>query len=186
MSQVGCLLLTKISKFNWLNIFQNHFTALKQSPSVAGDCSTVRIQTFKFPKREELQQLQSVWLSHLEYVPVGNQKSDSAWEAALKDQSMIVDEAERKLQEEKKFKLRKAMADSTLIDELPQVRSSVLCHLSPPSPVIQLRLQWTVRLRNRYGGRARLARERQILVRLRRPAPQARCAVPVGACGLRH
>jgi hypothetical protein len=39
----------------------------------------------------------------------------------MKDQSKIVDDAERKLQEEKKFKLRKAMADSTLIDELPQV-----------------------------------------------------------------
>jgi hypothetical protein len=68
-----------------------------------------------------MQQVQNSWLGELDAVPIGNQKNDSIWETAMKDHSKIVDDAERKLQEEKKFKLRKAMADSTLIDELPQV-----------------------------------------------------------------
>ena len=103
--------------------------ALKLSPVVGDDCETVKIHTFKFPKREELQQLQMSWLSKLDYVPVGNRDTDSVWEAALKDQSKAIDDVERKLQEEKKFKLRKAMADSTLIDELPQVERSAPDHI---------------------------------------------------------
>ena len=81
----------------------------------------VKIKSFSFPKKEELMQLQSTWLSSLEYVPTGNMNQDDdgnkGWESSSRSSSEAMTSQEKEKYSEIKMKLRKAMADTTLIDE---------------------------------------------------------------------
>ncbi len=79
------------------------------------------MQTFKFPRREEMQRLQDDWLRALDYTPVGNAaEGGGAWEAAARSPPPAGAEEEA-ARAERKLKLRRAMADPTLIDELPRL-----------------------------------------------------------------
>jgi hypothetical protein len=81
-------------------------------------CSYIRVKTFKFPKRQEMEALKTDWLSELNYLPVGNQEGNT-WASTIGEAAKAtMTEVERNAYEEKKLKLRKAMADTTLIDEL--------------------------------------------------------------------
>ncbi len=84
------------------------------------NCAYVRVQTFKFPKRQEMEDLRDAWLAELDSIPSGNAVGAS-WatttgEAALSSMSP----AERQAYEEKKMKLRKAMADTTLMKDVQE------------------------------------------------------------------
>lgn len=81
-------------------------------------CSYIRVKTFKFPKRQEMEALRDEWLAELNYLPAGN-TGDNTWASTIGEAAKAtMSESERNAYEEKKLKLRKAMADATLIDEL--------------------------------------------------------------------
>jgi hypothetical protein len=69
-------------------------------------CSYIRVKTFKFPKRQEMEALKAQWLSELNYIPTGNTGDGDTWASTIGEAA--------------KLKLRKAMADATLVDELAE------------------------------------------------------------------
>lgn len=78
-------------------------------------CGFVRVQTFKFPKREEMEKLRDVWLKELGSVPPGNGDASQMWASTVGEAARAaMSAAERNAYEEKKLKLRKAIADTTL------------------------------------------------------------------------
>jgi hypothetical protein len=82
-------------------------------------CAFVRLQTVKFPKRETMEQLRDQWLAELDTVPPGNAESSELWAGTVGEAAKaVMSEAERHAYEEKKLKLRKAMADTNLTKEL--------------------------------------------------------------------
>ncbi|NEQ20881.1 MAG: GIY-YIG nuclease family protein [Microcoleus sp. SIO2G3] len=83
------------------------------------DCAFVRVQTFKFPKRQEMEDLREAWLSELDYIPPGNGEESANWASTVGEAAKATMSAsERNAYEEKKLKLRKAMADTALVKEL--------------------------------------------------------------------
>jgi len=92
--------------------------------------SSVALQSFKFPKREEMAAAQETWLAELSaagIVPEGNREEaggkggNSGWAKSIKEaveQGSGRTAEERAAYEETKTKLRTAMADPTLADEL--------------------------------------------------------------------
>jgi hypothetical protein len=84
-------------------------------------CTFVKVQPFKFPKREEMEQLRDTWIAELPQTPPGNADTSGTWAGTVKDAaSQTMSPAEREAYEEKKLKLRRAMADGTLHQEAPQ------------------------------------------------------------------
>ncbi len=82
-------------------------------------CTYIRVQTFKFPKRQEMEALKDQWIEALDYTPLGNAEGGNTWARTIGEAAKAtMSEAERNAYEEKKLKLRKAMADATLVDEL--------------------------------------------------------------------
>ena len=82
-------------------------------------CAYVRVRSFKFPKREEMEQLRDSWITASNSVPPGNAGSSDGWAATLGEiAAAAMSPAEREAYEEKKLKLRRAMADSALSREL--------------------------------------------------------------------
>jgi hypothetical protein len=82
-------------------------------------CAFVRVQTFKFPKRQEMEELREAWLSELDYIPPGNGEESANWASTVGEATKATMSAsERNAYEEKKLKLRKAMADTALVKEL--------------------------------------------------------------------
>ena len=83
-------------------------------------CALTRVKTFKFPRRQEMEKTKGEWLNELDYTPIGNTENNSqTWASTIKQAAQAtMTETERSLYEEKKLKLRKAMADTSLIDEL--------------------------------------------------------------------
>lgn len=82
-------------------------------------CTYLRLQTFKFPKRQAMEALKSEWIGSLDYVPTGNADGGNTWASTIGEAARAtMTAAERNAYEEKKLKLRKAMADATLVDEL--------------------------------------------------------------------
>jgi hypothetical protein len=78
-----------------------------------GLCALVRVQPFKFPKRDAMEALKADWLAALPSLPPGN--ADGTWAASIKEAaSQVMSPAEREAYEAKKLKLRRAMADGTL------------------------------------------------------------------------
>ena len=81
-------------------------------------CTCIRVQTFKFPKRQAMEALKDEWIAELDYTPAGN-AGEGTWAGTIGEAAKATMTAEEKnAYEEKKLKLRKAMADATLIDEL--------------------------------------------------------------------
>jgi hypothetical protein len=81
-------------------------------------CTLVRVQPFKFPKREEMEQLRDQWISELPSFPPGNIAGSADWASTVRDAAaQVMSEADREIYEEKKMKLRKAMADGSLHKE---------------------------------------------------------------------
>ena len=82
-------------------------------------CAFIRVKTFKFPKRQAMETLKDEWLTELDYTPTGNTGELATWAGTIGEAAKAtMTEAERNAYEEKKLKLRKAMADATLTDEL--------------------------------------------------------------------
>lgn len=82
-------------------------------------CTYIRVKSFKFPKRQAMEALRDQWISELDYTPAGNTGEGNTWARTIGEAAKAtMSEAERNAYEEKKLKLRKAMADATLIDEL--------------------------------------------------------------------
>ncbi|MGI8501585.1 MAG: GIY-YIG nuclease family protein [Hassallia sp.] len=85
-------------------------------------CAFVRVQNFKFPKRQEMEDMRDAWIKELDTVPPGNGSESDMWASTVGEiAKVMMSEAERNAYEEKKLKLRKAMADSTLTKELENV-----------------------------------------------------------------
>ena len=81
-------------------------------------CTYIRVKTFKFPKRQAMEALKDEWIADLGYTPPGN-AGEGTWAGTIGEAAKATMTAEEKnAYEEKKLKLRKAMADATLIDEL--------------------------------------------------------------------
>jgi len=82
-------------------------------------CAFIRVQMFKFPKRQEMEALRDEWIAELDYIPSGNQQAQGNWATTVGEAARsTMSESDRNNYEEKKLKLRKAMADNSLIDEL--------------------------------------------------------------------
>ena len=82
-------------------------------------CRYIRVKTFKFPKRQAMEELKACWIAKLEYTPAGNSQGGNTWASTIGDIAKAsMSETEKNAYEEKKLKLRKAMADPTLVDEL--------------------------------------------------------------------
>ncbi|MBD2514217.1 GIY-YIG nuclease family protein [Nostoc sp. FACHB-973] len=78
-------------------------------------CAFVRVQAFKFPKRQEMEDLRDAWIAELESTPPGNGSESGMWASTVGEAAKaVMSEVERQAYEEKKLKLRKAMADTTL------------------------------------------------------------------------
>lgn len=82
-------------------------------------CYYIRVKTFKFPKRQAMEALKEEWMAELDYLPSGNTAEGNSWASTIGEAAKAtMTEAEKNAYEEKKLKLRKAMADATLVDEL--------------------------------------------------------------------
>lgn len=78
-------------------------------------CCYVRVQSVKFPKRQVMEDLKADWIEALGYTPTGNQGTTGAWASTVGEAARAtMSERDRHTYEEKKLKLRKAMADQTL------------------------------------------------------------------------
>ena len=100
---------------------RNVLTSLKGHLAEHGDniCAQVRVQAFKFPKREEMESLRDSWIAELESVPPGNTGAGGVWATTVGEiAKAAMSEQEQAAYEEKKLKLRRAMADSALSREL--------------------------------------------------------------------
>jgi hypothetical protein len=78
-------------------------------------CAFVRVQTFKFPQRQGMEDLRDAWIGELESIPPGNAAENKLWASTVGEVAQAaMSAAERFAYEDKKLKLRKAMADSNL------------------------------------------------------------------------
>ena len=85
-------------------------------------CAFVRVHTFKFPKREEMESLRDQWMSELDSIPPGNSSDREMWASTIGEAAKAaMSAAERNAYEEKKLKLRKAMADTALNRDLEAI-----------------------------------------------------------------
>ena len=81
-------------------------------------CAFVQVQTFKFPKRDVMEQQRDAWIAQLDYVPSGNAEASDLWAGTVGEAAIAaMSPTERQTYEEKKLKLRKAMADADLSRE---------------------------------------------------------------------
>jgi hypothetical protein len=111
-------------RMQYVNISRHVSLSLRGHQAQLGDdlCAFVRVQPFGFPKREEMMAVQTAWIAGNGTVPIGNQDTDGLWAKTTGDAAIAaMSPAERSAYEEKKLKLRKAMADSTLNQDLPAV-----------------------------------------------------------------
>jgi hypothetical protein len=82
-------------------------------------CAFVRVQPFQFPKRDQMEALRDRWIAELGYTPPGNSQSGEWANTIAAAAIAAMSEAERQAYDEKKLKLRKAMADAELNRNLP-------------------------------------------------------------------
>lgn len=81
-------------------------------------CAFVRVQTFKYPKREAMEELRDAWLWAIDIVPPGNSQASEQWASTVGEAAhSAMSPEELNAYEEKKLKLRKAMAETTLANE---------------------------------------------------------------------
>ncbi|MBD2691981.1 GIY-YIG nuclease family protein [Anabaena catenula] len=85
-------------------------------------CAFVRVQPFNFPKRQEMEELRDAWIAELGSIPPGNAGEGGMWASTVGEVAKaVMSDTERQAYEEKKLKLRKAMADTTLLKEVERV-----------------------------------------------------------------
>ena len=112
----------------YIGYSRNVLLSLNSHVSQYGEqkCAFVRVQTFKFPKRQEMEDLRDAWIAELETTPPGNATEGGMWASTVGEAAKaVMSAAERQAYEEKKLKLRKAMADSTLSKEMESVYGSL-------------------------------------------------------------
>jgi hypothetical protein len=105
----------------YIGYSRNVLTSLKGHLVEHGSdiCAYVKVRSFKFPKREEMEQLRDSWIAALAEVPPGNTGTSGSWAATVGEIAQAaMSPAERAAYEEKKLKLRRAMADTALSKEL--------------------------------------------------------------------
>ena len=105
----------------YIGYSRNVLTSLKGHLVEHGSdiCAYVKVRSFKFPKREEMEQLRDRWIAALAEVPPGNTRTSGGWAATVGEIAQAaMSPAERAAYEEKKLKLRRAMADTALSKEL--------------------------------------------------------------------
>lgn len=82
-------------------------------------CAFVRVQSFDFPKRDDMEALQNSWIAELDTLPPGNEADNELWASTVGAAAIAaMSPVERQAYDEKKLKLRKAMADGDLSREL--------------------------------------------------------------------
>ncbi len=117
--------LDSSNQTQYIGYSRNVFTSLKGHLAEHGSdiCAYVRVQPFKFPKREEMEQLRDAWIAALDIVPPGNTGTGGVWATTVGAiAKAAMSPAEQAAYEEKKLKLRRAMADSALSKELDAVK----------------------------------------------------------------
>ena len=113
--------LNSTNQTQYVGYSRNVLTSLKGHLAEHGGevCALVRVQPFKFPKREEMENLRDSWIAELDTVPPGNTGRGGVWATTVGEiASSAMSEQEKAIYEEKKLKLRRAMADSDLSREL--------------------------------------------------------------------
>lgn len=106
------------STLMFVGLSRNVEAALRAHLAVQGRSSvaSVVVKTWTFPVRSEMAATVEEWLAAAPAVPVGNSPEEAAgWAASARDVSAVVGRGAG--EEEKKLKLRKAMADMSLVDE---------------------------------------------------------------------
>jgi len=110
--------------YQYIGYSRNISLSLNGHLTQIGDrvCSFVRVKSFKFPKREQMELLRDNWLGELAYIPSGNGADRSMWASTVGEVALsAMTETERHAYEEKKLKIRKAMADSNLTADLEKM-----------------------------------------------------------------
>ena len=113
--------LNSTNQTQYVGYSRNVLTSLKGHLAEHGGevCTLVRVQPFKFPKREEMENLRDSWIAELDTIPPGNTGAGGVWATTVGEiASSAMSEQEKAIYEEKKLKLRRAMADSDLSREL--------------------------------------------------------------------
>ena len=113
--------LNSTNQTQYVGYSRNVLTSLKGHLAEHGGevCALVRVQPFKFPKREEMENLRDSWIAELDTIPPGNTGAGGVWATTVGEiASSAMSEQEKAIYEEKKLKLRRAMADSDLSREL--------------------------------------------------------------------
>jgi hypothetical protein len=116
--------LDSADRTQYVGYSRNVLTSLKGHLVEHGSdvCAAVRVQVFKFPKREEMESVRDAWIAQLETVPPGNAGAGGVWATTVGEiAKAAMSESEQAAYEEKKLKLRRAMADSALSRELDAV-----------------------------------------------------------------
>jgi hypothetical protein len=93
---------------------RNVSLSLRSHLAQKGDavCALVKVQPFKFPKRDAMAALQADWIATLPSPPPGN--VDGTWASTVREAaSQTMSAAEREAYEAKKQKLRRAMAEES-------------------------------------------------------------------------
>jgi hypothetical protein len=113
--------LSTDNQTQYVGYSRNVLTSLKGHLAEHGSdiCAQVRVQVFKFPKREEMESLRDTWIAQLATVPPGNTGMGGVWATTVGEiAKAAMSDQEQAAYEEKKLKLRRAMADSALSREL--------------------------------------------------------------------
>jgi hypothetical protein len=113
--------LDNVDRTQYVGYSRNVLTSLKGHLAEHGSdvCAGVRVQVFKFPKREEMESVRDNWIAELAEVPPGNTGEGGIWATTVGEiAKAAMSDAEKAAYEEKKLKLRRAMADGALSREL--------------------------------------------------------------------
>ncbi|MBE9069850.1 GIY-YIG nuclease family protein [Leptolyngbya cf. ectocarpi LEGE 11479] len=107
--------LNSTGQTQFIGYSRNVALSLRSHVTQKGDdvCAMVTVQPFKFPKRDAMEKLRDEWIAALPSPPPGN--LDGTWAKSIKEAAtQVMSTAERETYEEKKLKLRRAMADGSL------------------------------------------------------------------------
>mmetsp|Transcript_1514 Transcript_1514/g.2309 ORF Transcript_1514/g.2309 Transcript_1514/m.2309 type:complete len:492 (+) Transcript_1514:24-1499(+) len=81
-------------------------------------CHSVRVKTFKSPRREALEEEVANWIVANGRVPAGNAEQSSLWDTSVATAKKVMSEAEMAEYEDTKLKLRKAMGERLYEDQV--------------------------------------------------------------------
>ncbi len=110
--------LDRDGQTQFIGISRNVSLSLRSHLADKGEtvCALVRVQPFGFPNREVMAALRDEWIAALPSPPPGN--VDGTWAGTTaRAATEAMSAAERAAYEEKKLKLRRAMADGSLAKE---------------------------------------------------------------------